>query len=124
RVAGEGGARSHLHVVDVPFGAVLVGIAAARAAGLAVEDHAESFARTSSAGRGISTTSAGARDSTRRASPAAQKRAAAPTRKSACAATSGWPKSDHASGSSLTAAPPAAEPIPAARPPAAASVPT
>src|SRR6185436_7316754 len=123
-VAGQRGARADLDVVHVPFGAVLVDVAAAGAAGLAVEAHADSFARSCRSRRGISTTSASGRSSTRRASMAAQRRAPAPTRKSACAATSGRPNSDQASGKSFTIAPPAAEPNPAARPPTAATAPT
>src|SRR5262249_36857887 len=120
----QGSARGDLDVVDVLLGAVLVAIAAASPASLAVEAHADSFARTGSARWGNRTTSATGRSFTRSARPAEQSRAAAPTRKRACAEVRGCPRSVQATGKHLTRPPPAAEPIPAARPPAAASAPT
>src|SRR5438067_2173453 len=89
RVARERRAGPDLDVVDIPLGAVLVGVAAAGATGLAVERHADSFARAGPARDGICSTSAGVRPSMRNARAAAQKRAPAPTRNSACEATSG-----------------------------------
>src|SRR5882672_120305 len=124
RVTGQRRARGDLDVIDELLGAVLIRIAAACPAGLAIEAHADSFARAASTRRGICRTSAAGRPSTRRAKPAAHRRAAAPARKSACAETSGCPRSDHASGRNFRKTPPAAEPIPAASPPAAASAPT
>src|SRR2546427_820217 len=124
RVAGQRRAQGDLDVIDELLGAVLIRVAAACPAGLAVEAHADSFARAASTRWGICRTSAAGRPSTRRAKPAAPRRADAPARKSACAETSGCPRSDHASGRNFTKTPPAAEPIPAASPPAAASAPT
>src|SRR5467141_869514 len=71
RVPGQRGPRRDLDVVDVLLGPVLVDIAAAGAAGTAIERHADSFARPGWARRGMWTTSAGARSLTRiaRAAP-------------------------------------------------------
>src|SRR4051812_23502602 len=117
RVLRQRSAPRDLHVVDVGFGAVLVGVAAAGAAGLAVEDHADSFARPGGARCGNSSTCAAGRSMMRKARKAAPNRAAAPSRKRACAATSGRPPIDHAPGRYFTVNPPAAEPKAAASPP-------
>src|ERR1700682_5611082 len=124
-LAGERLVRRDLDIIEVALGAVLVRVAAAGAAGLAVEDHAASFVRRSR-GRRNNTSAPSSRTGREPASTMRSERTAASSRDSAASAKricGAW-KPNVSEGSAWTMAPPPSEASPIASPPVAANAAT